>query len=145
MATTVTYKGATLTTVDNNTRTLKTAGSYLEDDITLVDVSGGVSITEQRDSHGGTIVTITTDGEVTPIDSPTLVVTLSWDSNFGNNGGWVPNKTYAEISAAYTAEFIGSSLAGTFVLATSLAVFFAAFSIKNCCFSLYSDTSSTKL
>lgn len=103
MATTVTYKGATLTTVDNNTRTLKTAGSYLEDDITLVDVSGGVSITEQRDSHGGTIVTITTDGEVTPIDSPTLVVTLSWDSNFGNNGGWVPNKTYAEISAAYTA------------------------------------------
>ena len=34
----------------------------------------------------------------------TFVVTLSWDSNFGNNGGWVPNKTYAEISAAYTAE-----------------------------------------
>ena len=117
MATTVTYKGATLTTVDNNTRTLKTAGSYLEDDITLVDVSGGVSITEQQDSHGGTIVTITTDGEVTPIDPPTLVVTLSWDSNFGDNGGWVPNKTYAEISAAYTAgkDIVVDCDGGTYV------------------------------
>lgn len=39
MATTVTYKGSTLTTVNNQTRTLETAGTYLEDDITLVDVS----------------------------------------------------------------------------------------------------------
>lgn len=39
MSTTVTYKGSTLTTADNNTKTLKTAGKYLEDDITLVDVS----------------------------------------------------------------------------------------------------------
>ena len=40
MSTTVTYKGSTLTTVNNQTRTLKTAGKYLEDDVTLVDVSG---------------------------------------------------------------------------------------------------------
>ena len=39
MSTTVTYKGSTLTTVNNQTRTLETAGTYLEDDITLVDVS----------------------------------------------------------------------------------------------------------
>ena len=43
MSTTVTYKGETLTTVNNQTRTLQTAGTYLEDDITLVDVSGGGS------------------------------------------------------------------------------------------------------
>ncbi len=39
MSTTVTYKGAALTTVSNQTRTLNTAGKYLEDDITLVDIS----------------------------------------------------------------------------------------------------------
>ena len=39
MATTVTYKENTLVTVNNQTKTLKTAGKFLEDDITLVDVT----------------------------------------------------------------------------------------------------------
>lgn len=39
MSTTVTYKGDTLTTVNNNTKTLKTAGKYMEDDIVLVDTA----------------------------------------------------------------------------------------------------------
>lgn len=41
MSTTVSYKGQTLATVSNQTKTLLTEGKYLEDDITLVDVSGG--------------------------------------------------------------------------------------------------------
>lgn len=41
MSTTVTYKGQTLTTVDNQTKTLQTAGTWVEGDITLTDVSGG--------------------------------------------------------------------------------------------------------
>ena len=41
MSTTVTYKGSTLTTAENQTRTLKTAGKYMEDDITIVDVTSG--------------------------------------------------------------------------------------------------------
>lgn len=41
MSTTVSYKGQTLTTVSNDTKTLLTEGKYLEDDLTLVDVSGG--------------------------------------------------------------------------------------------------------
>lgn len=41
MATTVTYKGATLATVDNQTKTLQTAGTWVEGDFTLTDVSGG--------------------------------------------------------------------------------------------------------
>ena len=40
MSTTVTYKGETLTTVENQTRTLLTSGKYLEDDLKLTDVSG---------------------------------------------------------------------------------------------------------
>lgn len=41
MSTTVTYKGSTLTTVNNQTRTLKTAGKYMEGDVILVDVTEG--------------------------------------------------------------------------------------------------------
>ena len=44
MSTTVTYKGNTLTTAENQTRKLLTSGKYLEDDITVTDVtSGGTS------------------------------------------------------------------------------------------------------
>lgn len=39
MSTTVTYKGSTIATVENNTKTLTTQGKYLEADITLTDVS----------------------------------------------------------------------------------------------------------
>jgi hypothetical protein len=39
VSTTVSYKNNTLATVNNQTKTLKTAGKYLEDDITLVDVT----------------------------------------------------------------------------------------------------------
>lgn len=39
MSTTVTYKGSTLTTVNNQTRTLKTAGKYMEGDVVLTDSS----------------------------------------------------------------------------------------------------------
>lgn len=41
MSTTVTYKGQTLTTVENETKTLTTGGTWMEGDITLTDVSGG--------------------------------------------------------------------------------------------------------
>lgn len=39
MSTTVTYKGDTIATVNNNTKTLQTSGKWLEGDITLVDNS----------------------------------------------------------------------------------------------------------
>ena len=41
MATTVTYKGQTLATVENQTKTLQTAGKWCEDDFTLTDVTQG--------------------------------------------------------------------------------------------------------
>lgn len=41
MSTTVTYKGSTLITVNNQTRTLKTAGKYMEGDVILTDVTEG--------------------------------------------------------------------------------------------------------
>ena len=64
MSATVTYKGSTLTTAENQTRTLKTAGKYLEGDITITDVTSGggdhvVVVTDTTDVHGGTIREIT--------------------------------------------------------------------------------------
>jgi hypothetical protein len=51
MSTTVTYKGSILTVADNNTKTLKTAGKYMEGDVILVDVSaGGTEINNQNKS-----------------------------------------------------------------------------------------------
>lgn len=64
MSSTLTYKGSTLTTVENQTKVLETAGTYLEDDITITDVTsggGGVVITEETDVGGGTIVHINSD------------------------------------------------------------------------------------
>lgn len=62
MSTTVSYKGATLTTVTNQTKHLLTAGKYMEDNITITDESSGGSaivVTEELDEHGGTIKYIT--------------------------------------------------------------------------------------
>lgn len=41
MSTTVSYKGSTIATAENQTKILETAGTWLEDDITIVDVTGG--------------------------------------------------------------------------------------------------------
>lgn len=62
MSTTVQYKGNILATVSNDTKTLKTAGKYMEGDVVLTDVSGGtgaISVVDTTDTHGGTIRTIT--------------------------------------------------------------------------------------
>lgn len=62
MSTTITYKGATLTTLTNQTKILKTAGKYMEDDLTVNDASQGgsaVVVTEEVDPGGGIIKYIT--------------------------------------------------------------------------------------
>lgn len=62
MSTTVTYKGNTLTTAVNQTKTLKTAGKYMEDDVVITDVSSSgsaVVVEDTLDSHGGIIREIT--------------------------------------------------------------------------------------
>ena len=44
MATTVSYKDQILTTITNNTKTLKTAGTWLEDDIKITDESSTAAV-----------------------------------------------------------------------------------------------------
>ena len=54
MSTTITYKGNTITTVNNQTIVLNTQGTWLEDDITLVDTDSyqGDLLYLYQDSQG---------------------------------------------------------------------------------------------
>ena len=52
MSTTVKYKGNTLTTVSNATKTLKTAGKYMEGDVSIIDSSGNEQGTVWQDAEG---------------------------------------------------------------------------------------------
>lgn len=66
MSTTVNYKGNTIATLDNETKTLTTKGTWLEDDIEITDESSGgeVLIVDTPDTNGGTIREITTGNAV---------------------------------------------------------------------------------
>lgn len=70
MSTTVTYKGNTIATVSNNTKTLKTAGTYMEDDVTLVDVTS--------EGGGGTYQTKTDINPTT--SSQTIIPDAGYDA-----------------------------------------------------------------
>lgn len=62
MSTTVTYKGSTLATVENAAKTLKTAGKYMEGDVTLTDVSSSAPTLQAK----GNIAPSTSSQTITP-------------------------------------------------------------------------------
>ena len=70
MSTTVTYEGSTIATVNNNTKTLQTAGKYLTDDITLTDTSqsGGDPAEDIKKYADGTLTEIDLTGVTSVID-----------------------------------------------------------------------------
>ena len=69
MSTTVTYKGETLATVSNTTKTLTTSGKYLEDDITLTDNSTPTLQTKTGITPTTSSQTITADNGYDGLDS----------------------------------------------------------------------------
>lgn len=59
MSTTVNYKGEILTTITGQTKTLKTAGKYMEGDVSITDTSQSIAIvSEHANSVGGVNVDI---------------------------------------------------------------------------------------
>lgn len=54
MTATVSYKGSTLATVSNTTKTLDTQGTYLEDDITIADVTAVATLITKSITANGT-------------------------------------------------------------------------------------------
>lgn len=79
MSTTVTYKGTTLTTATNQTKVLETEGTWLEDDITITDVSGGSDrlVLLQTTSLGSLSTTSTSAADTGK--TVTLASSTNWD------------------------------------------------------------------
>ena len=60
MSTTVNYKGSTIATLSNETKTLTTYGKWMEDDIEITNAdTAAISVVDTADSAGGTIREIT--------------------------------------------------------------------------------------
>jgi len=107
MSTTVKYKGATIATVENATKTLETGGTWLEDDITLTDVtSGGVTPTGTKQiniTQNGTVtedVTNYANAEITVNVSGGSSVTAQdiYDGTFPSGDVVISNKSVTGIS-----------------------------------------------
>ena len=94
MSTTVSYKGNTIATLDNETKTLTTKGTWLEDDIEITDEKSGgeVLVVDTEDSNGGTIREITlTEGvnlegakTVTPSSTQQIITPSQGYSGFNS-------------------------------------------------------------
>ena len=99
MSTTVTYKGSTLTTVNNETRTLTTQGKYLEDNITLVDVTSGGSGSGVvwQDQYG--YVHLSDEGDM-PLQTKTVTPTTSAQTITADAGYYALQEV--DVSAAPT-------------------------------------------
>ena len=114
MSTTVSYKGNTLTTVNNNTKTLETEGKYLEADIILTDVSGGITPTGninitssgQTDVTNYATATVAAGTEGTPtatkgaVSSHSVTVTPSVTNTEGYISGGTHTGTGVSVSAS---------------------------------------------
>lgn len=85
MSTTVTYKGETLATVSNNTKTLTTSGKYLEDDITLTDNSTPTLQTKTGITPTTSSQTITADNGYDGLDSVQINAMPSGSLGVPNN------------------------------------------------------------
>lgn len=78
MSSTITYKGSMLTTVNNQTRTLLTSGKWLEDNITITDVTSGGSVTVTDEANAtGTTCVITSGSTPTPTPTPSSNIPLN--------------------------------------------------------------------
>ena len=94
MSTTVTYKGQTLTTVENQTKTLNTAGTWVEGDFTLTDVTQGGGGLE----HVSGTATIT--GTTTIIEHNANYNSYIWHA-------WIDDYATLEGSSNSAIEYIG--------------------------------------
>ena len=102
MSTTVSYKGNTLTTVSNNTKTLETEGKYLEADIILTDVSqGSPTLQSKTKSYTPTETaqteSVTADGGYDGLDTVSISV-AAITSNYVGSG--VTQRSSSDLTAS---------------------------------------------
>lgn len=122
MSSTITYKGSTLTVVNNTTRTLLTSGKWMEADLVITDVTSGgsVTITDVANATGTTCVittgqtpTPTPSGDI-PLNTQLIDYTVSKSGYIldGDNGEEVAQESgfisdYTEIDPSMTFTYSG--------------------------------------
>lgn len=146
MSSTVTYKGSTLTVVNNTTRTLLTSGKWMEADLVITDVTSGgsVTITDEVNATGTTCVIIT--GQTpTPTPTPSGDIPLNTqliDFNAISNNAlldpgngetiefdWYSVSDYTAIDSSMTFSYIGWG-AGSICFYDSSRSFISSMSIQ---------------
>lgn len=106
MATTVTYKGSTLTTATNATKTLKTSGKYLEDDIAITDTTPSFTTQAKTATPTTTSQVITPDSgydalsQVTVNQIPSQYIIPSGTKSITANGTGIDVTSYAAVDVA---------------------------------------------
>lgn len=106
MSTTVTYKGQTLTTVDNQTKTLQTAGKWVEGDFTLTDVTQGGESYEAEFLELKNII----EGNVTEIDNSTIT---KWVDGLLYRNKNITKHVWRELAATGNGQFFQGATAMT--------------------------------
>lgn len=123
MSSTVTYKGSTLTVVNNTTRTLLTSGKWMEADLVITDVTSGgsVTITDEANATGTTCV-ITTGQTPTPTPTPSGDIPLNTqliDYTVGKSGYILDGDNGEELAteAGYASDYteIDSTMTFTYM------------------------------
>lgn len=105
MSTTVKYKGATLTTVTNQTKTLLTSGTWLEDDITLTDAgSGGTSKNAQTAQSTSRSTSSTYTEVITLTCSKAGTYHVYWSTFRSSTSGTWGSQLYLNDTAYGTAQ-----------------------------------------
>lgn len=88
MSTTVTYKGVTITTAENQTRTLATSGKWLEADIVITDVtqgSGGMTVTDVQNATGtGSVIS----GDASVLTTKSITQNGTYNASSDNVDGY---------------------------------------------------------
>lgn len=87
MSTTITYKGDTIATLSNNTKTLKTSGKYLEDDITVTEsIPSGSATTPATTITANPSISVSSGGLITATASATQSVTPTVSEGYISSG-----------------------------------------------------------
>lgn len=111
MSTTVTYKGNTIATLNNQMKRLNTAGTWMEADVVITDESSGggssgIVITDTTDAAGGTVRTITAveiSGTKTITQNGTGIDVTEYAAVDVNvSGGGSPSATQHEIHLEFS-------------------------------------------
>ena len=112
MSVTVNYKGNTIATVDNETKNLTTASTWVEDDIELIDQTPTILVVDSITNSGGTIRNISTQNGVklqaekivTSSESPQTILP---DNGYDGFVDGVVLKTTSGVFLTTVATFVG--------------------------------------